>query len=205
MWVRLASSFFALMIVGASAAGQEGPTRPQFAPDQQQSYVLQPGDELEVSVWGDPSASRQAIVAPDGMISYPLIGQIKAAGKTISVLEKEFAKRLSKNYKTPPQVTITLSSIREGTGSQVFITGEVNKPGNYPLTPGMSVMQAITMSGGFGKFAAKSRVQIHRRVGGSEQVLLFDYSDFLSGKGPGSDIVLQPGDVIVVPERGLFF
>jgi polysaccharide export outer membrane protein len=69
----------------------------------------------------------------------------------------------------------------------------------------MSVMQAITMSGGFGKFAAKSRVQIHRHAGGSEQVLLFDYSDFLSGKSPGSDIVLQPGDVIVVPERGLFF
>src|SRR5262249_2947762 len=135
----------------------------------------------------------------------PLVGQIKAAGKTIPVLEKEFTKRLSKNYKTPPQVTITLSSIREGTGSQVFITGEVNKPGNYPLMPGMSVMQAITMSGGFGKFAAKSRIQIHRRVGGNEQVLLFDYSDFLSGKNGASDIILQPGDVIVVPERGLFF
>jgi polysaccharide export outer membrane protein len=71
--------------------------------------------------------------------------------------------------------------------------------------PGMSVMQAITMSGGLGKFAAKSRIQIHRRVGGNEQVLLFDYSDFLSGKNGASDIILQPGDVIVVPERGLFF
>ena len=85
------------------------------------------------------------------MISLPLVGQVKAAGKTIPALEKELSKRLSKNYQTPPQVTITLSAVREGTGSQVFITGEVNKPGPYPLMPGMSVMQAITMSGGFGQ------------------------------------------------------
>jgi polysaccharide biosynthesis/export protein len=191
-------------MIGVSADGQESP-KPQASIDQSQAYALQPGDELEVSIWGDQSASRQTIVAPDGMISYPLIGQIKAAGKTIPALEKEFSKRLSKNYKTPPQVTITLTSVREGSGSQVFITGEVNKPGPYPLTPGLSVMQAITMSGGFGRFAAKSRVQIHRRVGGAEQVLLFDYSDFLSGNNPASDVVLQAGDVIVVPERGLFF
>ena len=151
------------------------------------------------------ASTDKSVIAPDGMISFPLIGQVKAAGKTIPTLEKEFSKRLSKNYQTAPQVTITLSAVREGMGSQVFITGEVNKPGPIPLMPGMSVMQAIAMSGGLGRFAAKSRIQIHRRVRGAEQVFLFDYSDFLSGSNPASDIVLEPGDVIVVPERGLFY
>ena len=190
------------LLMGASAMAGQTP-KPQASLEQ--GYALQAGDEIQISILGDPNGDRQTIVAPDGMISLPLVGQVKAAGKTIPALEKELSKRLSKNYQTPPQVTITLSAVREGTGSQVFITGEVNKPGPYPLMPGMSVMQAITMSGGFGKFAAKSRVQIHRKIGANEQVLLFDYSDFLSGSNPASDIVLQAGDVIVVPERGLFF
>ena len=200
------ASVLALLIC-ASAAAENGSQSPQTPPAQQhsQGYALQPGDELDISVWQDPSLNRQTVIAPDGMISFPLIGQVKAAGKTIPTLEKEFSKRLSKNYQTPPQVTITLSAVREGSGSLVYITGEVNKPGPYPLTPGMSVMQAIAMSGGLGRFAAKSRIQIHRRVRGAEQVFLFDYGDFLSGSNPASDIVLEPGDVIVVPERGLFF
>jgi polysaccharide export outer membrane protein len=195
------------LLICASAMAQNQPQSPQTAPTQQHSpgYALQPGDAIDISVWQDPSLNRQTVIAPDGMISFPLIGQVKAGGKTIPVLEKEFSKRLSKNYKTPPQVTITLSALREGGGAQVFITGEVNRPGPYPITPGMSVMQAIAMSGGFGRFAAKSRIQIHRRVGGNEQMFLFDYSDFASGRNPASDIVLQAGDVIVVPERGLFF
>jgi polysaccharide export outer membrane protein len=93
-----------------------------------------------------------------------------------------------------------LSEVTTGASSQVFVTGQVNNPGTYPITSGMTVMQAIALSGGFGKFAAKGRVQIHRR----EQVFLFDYSDFESGVNTAGNIPLQPGDVIVVPERGLF-
>ena len=171
---------------------------------QQASYGLQPGDKIDISVWQDPSLNRQAVIAPDGMLSFPLVGHIHAAGMTIQALEKELAKRLRKNYQTPPQVTVMLSAITESPSSQIFVTGQVNKPGPYAITPGMSVMQAIAMSGGLGKFAAKSRIQIHRRTGGDEQVLLFNYSDFESGQNLGGDITLQPGDVIVVPERGLF-
>jgi polysaccharide export outer membrane protein len=169
-----------------------------------QDYVLRAGDTIEVSVRYDPSLNRKVMVAPDGRISFPLAGYIRAAGLTIPGLEKELSNRLRKNFKTDPQVSVTLADVGEGTGSQIFITGEVNKPGNYTFNPGTSVMQAIALSGGLSKFAAKSRIQIHRRVAGSEQVLLFNYSDFESGKNLGGNIILQPGDVIVVPERGLF-
>jgi polysaccharide biosynthesis/export protein len=176
----------------------------EAAAQQPQSYSLQPGDKIAVSVWQDPTLNRDVVVAPDGMISFPLVGHIRAAGMTVPALEKELSKRLRKNYQTEPQVTVTLSEVKEGAGSQVFITGEVNRPGPYSIQPGTSVMQAIVLAGGLGKFAAKSRIQIHRKVAGSEQVLLFNYSDFESGNNLGGDIPLQAGDVIVVPERGLF-
>jgi polysaccharide export outer membrane protein len=174
------------------------------AAEQAKGYILQPGDSVEVSVWQDQRLNRTIVVAPDGMISFPLVGHLRAAGMTVQALESLLSKQLRKNYTTDPQVTVTLAEVIEGTGSQVFITGEVNRPGTYSIKTGTSVMQAIAMSGGLGRFAAKSRIQIHRKVAGSEHVLLFNYSDFESGKNLGDNIALQPGDVIVVPERGLF-
>jgi polysaccharide export outer membrane protein len=169
------------------------------------AYALQPGDKLEISVWQDQTLNRQIVIAPDGMISFPLVGHIRAAGLTVQGLEKTLSKRLSKNYQAPPQVTVMLSEVTAGGASQVFVTGQVNQPGTYPLTAGMTVMQALALSGGLGKFAAKGRIQVHRRVSGSEQVFVFDYSDFESGRNLTGNIPLQPGDVIVVPERGLFY
>jgi polysaccharide biosynthesis/export protein len=169
------------------------------------AYTLQPGDKVDISVWQEPSLNRQIVIAPDGMISFPLVGHIRAAGLTVQALEKTLSKQLSKNYKTAPQVTVMLSEVTTGGSSQIFVTGQVNNPGTYPITSGMTVMQAIALSGGLGKFAAKGRIQIHRRVSGNEQVFLFDYSDFESGKNLQGNIPLQPGDVIVVPERGLFY
>jgi polysaccharide export outer membrane protein len=174
--------------------------------EQGETYALQPGDQLNISVLQDPSLNQSGVViTPDGTISFPLAGQVHAAGMSIRALERELTRRLSKNYKTPPTVTVMLSEVNPSTSSQVYITGEVNKPGPYPITPGLSVMQALALSGGLGKFAAKSRIQIHRRTGGTEEVLLFNYSDFESGRNLQQDVTLQPGDVIVVPQRGLFF
>ena len=147
---------------------------------------FKPGDTLEVSVLQDPKLNRQVVIAPDGSISFPLAGHFQAAGKTMQALEKEFSKRLSKNYLSPPQVTVMLSATGQSPSSQVFIMGEVNKPGPVPISPGMNVMQAIALSGGFGKFAAKSRIQIHRQ----DQVFLFDYSDFESGRNLQGNIPL---------------
>ena len=162
--MRLVFALAILLGICTEAAAQPPPAQQppaqqppaQQPPAQQpQSYALQPGDKIGVSVWQDPTLNRDIVVAPDGMISFPLVGHIRAAGMTIPALEKELSKRLRKNYQTEPQVTVTLSEVKEGAGSQVFITGEVNRPGPYSIQPGTSVMQAIALSGGLGKFAAK--------------------------------------------------
>jgi polysaccharide export outer membrane protein len=171
---------------------------------QESSYALQPGDTLDVSVLEDPTLNRKLVIGPDGMISFPLAGHFRAAGMTVQTLESALSQRLKKNYKTAPQVTVMLASVTEALANKIYITGEVNKPGPYDISPGTSVMQAIALSGGLGKFAATGRIQVHRRVAGKEEVILFNYDDFTSGKNLEGDIPLQPGDVIVVPERGLF-
>ena len=176
---------------------------------QQAAYTLQPGDSIEISVLQDPNLNRKVLIAPDGMISFPLAGQIRASGLTVKALETQLATRLTKNYLAPPQVTVTLATIGAGGAmsggtSRIFITGEVNSPGPQVFIPGTTIMEAIASSGGLGKFAAKSRIQIHRRVAGKDEVFIFNYSDFLSGKNLENNILLKPGDLIVVPERGLF-
>jgi polysaccharide export outer membrane protein len=171
---------------------------------QDASYTLQPGDTIEVSVLQDPNLNRRIVIGPDGNISFPLAGHLQASGLTAQQLEKTLTNKLKKNYQTPPQVTVLLSGTSENTANKIYVTGEVNRPGPYPMSPGTSVMQAIALSGGLGRFAATSRIQIHRRTGGQDQVFLFDYDAFESGKNLGGDIPLEPGDVIVVPEKGLF-
>ena len=135
---------------------------------------------------------------------FRLLGILKPSGLTAEQLEKTLAKKLSKNYQTPPQVTVMLSGTNENSENKIYVTGEVNRPGPYPMSPGTSVMQALALSGGLGRFAATSRIQIHRRTAGKDEVFLFDYDAFESGKNLEGDIPLQPGDVIVVPEKGLF-
>ena len=120
------------------------------AAQQSSAYTLQAGDKIEISVWQDPTLNRQIVIAPDGMISFPLVGHLKAAGMTVQGLEGALSKGLKKNYQTTPQVTVMLSEVTTGASSQVFVTGQVNNPGTYPITSGMTVMQAIALSGGFG-------------------------------------------------------
>ena len=170
----------------------------------QSRYVLQPGDTVEISVLQDPTLNRKIVIGPDGTISFPLAGHMRAAGSTAEALEMSLTKRLSKNYTSKLDVTVTLAEVRFGSEGRIYITGQVNKPGPYPITPGTHVLQAIALSGGLGRFAAGSRIQIHRRVAGEERVFVFDYNAFESGKNLEGNIPLEPGDVIVVPERGLF-
>ena len=129
------------------------------AAQQSSAYTLQAGDKIEISVWQDPTLNRQIVIAPDGMISFPFMAwPLKAAGMTVQGLEGALSKGLKKNYQTTPQVTVMLSEVTTGASSQVFVTGQVNNPGTYPITSGMNVMQAIALSGGYGKFQAKGRV-----------------------------------------------
>jgi polysaccharide export outer membrane protein len=170
---------------------------------------IQAGDTLQISVWQDPKLDRQVVVSPEGMIAFPLAGHIKAAGITPQALENLLRARLQKNYAGKLDITVSLAAVNPTEAAdqrpRVYISGEVLKPGPYPAKPAIDAAQAIALAGGLSPFAASRRIQIHRKVNGADTVIVFDYKAFQSGTGlPENNIPLRSGDVIIVPERGLF-
>ncbi|MGA7965730.1 MAG: polysaccharide biosynthesis/export family protein [Gammaproteobacteria bacterium] len=169
---------------------------------------LHVGDKLQISVWQDPKLDRTVIVAPDGTIAFPLAGHVRAAGRSPEQVERILRSRLKKNYTGELDITVGLAAVNQEqealTQPKVYITGEVQKPGAYPIDPPKTtVMQAISMAGGLGPFAAQERIQVHRQIHGVDSIFTFDYNAFESGRNPTENIGLRTGDVIVVPERGL--
>jgi polysaccharide export outer membrane protein len=173
-----------------------------------QSEPINPGDTLQISVWQDPKLDRQVVVGQDGMIAFPLAGHIKAAGITPQALENLLRARLKKNYTGQIDITVSLSAVNPNEFAEskprVYVSGEVLKPGPYPLKPPIDVAQAIALAGGLSPFAASRRIQVHRKVNGVDTVLLFDYKAFQYAAEPGQNFALRSGDVVIVPERGLF-
>jgi polysaccharide biosynthesis/export protein len=169
---------------------------------------LQPGDSIHISVWQDPKLDRQLVVGPDGMISFPLAGHIKAAGLTPQALENTLRRRLQKNYTSRLDITVSLAAINKDAENasqpRIYITGEVLKPGPYVIRPNTNVMQALALAGGLGPFAASKRIQIRRQVNGNDSTFLFNYNSYVAGTNTVDNINLRSGDVIIVPERGLF-
>src|SRR5262245_7648413 len=175
-----------------------------------QSATLRPGDTLTISVYQDPKLDRQVVVGPTGMISFPLAGQIHAAGMTPAELESVLKARLKPKYTEELDVTVSFVTakpkelIEEDLKPRVFVTGEVLRPGFFVMRTKLNVMQAISEAGGFSPFAAKKRIQVRRKIDGVESLFVFNYDDFFSGRNFENNISLRPGDVIIVPERGLF-
>jgi polysaccharide export outer membrane protein len=171
------------------------------------AQTLQPGDTISISVYQDPKLDRQIIIGPNGTISFPLAGRIQAQGLTPEALEKALRSKLKDKYTTTPDVTVALvatAQSEEEDKPRFYITGEVGKPGPFILTQGTSVIQAIAMAGGLGPFAARGRIQIRRKIDGVDSTFLFDYSAFEKGDDVSGNIELQPGDVVIVPEKGFF-
>ena len=186
--MRILISLLLACAFSTAAAGQE----------------LQVGDVIEVTVYQDPKLNRQVVIGPTGMISFPLAGHLQAGGTTPRDLENALRSRLRKKYATDLDITVSLVTRDEGQKPRIFVTGEVNKPGPHSIQPGTTVLQAIALSGGLGPFAAKQRIQVLRREAGVESVHVFNYRAFESGQEVQGNIELRPGDVIIVPERGLF-
>ncbi|MEM6972807.1 MAG: polysaccharide biosynthesis/export family protein [Pseudomonadota bacterium] len=184
------------------------------------AFVLRPGDILSVSVLEDANLNRQLLVRPDGKISMPIAGTIDAAGKTPEQIQRIILARLARDFITPPTVDVSLSSLglanqqrqqndvieeEELEAGQVFVIGQVSRPGPVPfdLEKPFDVLQALAIAGGVSPFAAVSRIQIRRRGDAGEEITLFDY-ELIEDGVIGEIITLEDGDVIVVPERGLF-
>jgi polysaccharide export outer membrane protein len=171
----------------------------------QGAYRLKQGDTLEIWVEQDPNLRRQVVVAPDGRISMPLAGHVRAAGLTLESLERSLASRLQRNFTTDVNVTAILSNSAEPEiEPMIFVTGEVARPGAFEIKRPTTILQAIALSGGLSEFAAKKRVHVRRRTNGQDIIIPFNYRDVEMGRNMSDNVLLKAGDVVVVPERGLF-
>ena len=171
-----------------------------FAADS--TYRLKAGDTLEILVWQEEGMERQVIVAPDGSISFPLAGHLKVRGRTPSQVERALTARLKK-FITDPLVTVTVREVIERE-FDVYVLGQVKAAGKFTTDKPTTVMQALSMSGGLSEFAALRRIKVLRKTRSGEISMEFNYSDVQSGRDLSTNIYLRSGDVVVVPERGLF-
>ncbi len=175
----------------------------------QAQITLKPGDTLNISVLQDPKLDRSVVVDPNGQIAFPLAGHVTADGLTTQRLERILKARLKRNYKDDDlDVTVALANAakdipEDDLKPKIFITGEVLRPGPYPIRQTITLVQAISIAGGLGPFAARKRIQVHRGSGSQETIFSFDYKAYEAGQNLDSNIPLQPGDVVIVPERGL--
>jgi polysaccharide biosynthesis/export protein len=163
-------------------------------PDQDK-YLLGPEDAIEISVWKEPDLTKQLVVRPDGKITYPLIGEVQAAGKTVKQLQEEILKRLEK-YVTDAHVTVILLKAQN---YKIYVTGKVNKPGDFLTGKPVNVMQAISMAGGLTPFASPGSITVLRSIGGKEEAFSFNYKEVANGQFLEQNRTLLPGDVVVVP------
>jgi polysaccharide export outer membrane protein len=174
-----------------------GMVQAMAAPD---IYTLNPGDVLQITVWKEDGLDREVLVLPDGSIQFPLVGSIEAGDKTVQELQAILKAKL-----TPliPDCSVTVA-VKAALGHVVDVIGQVNKPGELVLGHRTTVMQALSMAGGLTAYAGRANIVILRHEGESETPIPFPYDEVSRGQSLASNIVLQPGDVIVVPNVSLF-
>jgi len=160
-----------------------------------QFYLIGSGDVLEVSVWNEPDLSKKLIVPPDGVISFPLINPIKVTNLTITALKKAVTKRLSEYI---PDATVTVLLI-EINSLKAYVIGRVNNPGEFPITLKTSVLQILAMAKGLTPFASDGNIKILRYKNDKIINIPFDYGEVEKGKNLEQNIILQTGDVVLVP------
>jgi polysaccharide export outer membrane protein len=158
-------------------------------------YQIGPTDILQIYVWKEPELTRDISVMPDGNITFPLIGEIQAEGKTVDELKKIITEKLG-NYVTAPEVTVI---VVESRSRRVYTLGKLNRPGPYPLQPDMTVLQVLSTAGGFAEWADEKNIWIIRREGRKEVQMRFNYKEYISGDNVEQNILLKPNDTIVVP------
>ena len=158
-------------------------------------YRLGAEDVLLVSVWKDEQLTREVVVRPDGMFSFPLVGDIQAEDRTVEAIRDDLVKRLTK-YIPNANVSVAVTKI---VSYKVYVVGRVNKPGEYLVGHYTDVLQALSLAGGLTPFAAENDIKVMRRVKGTQQSIPFRYGDLRKGKDLEQNIILQRGDVVMVP------
>lgn len=192
----LLAGLFCLTAVVSPALAEQPVVQKKPLVQQEPIYRIGPSDILEIITWREEQLTRKdVVVRPDGRISLPLTDDIMAAGLTLMQLKYRITKALS-HYLEAPQVYIMLTNPRHW---EISVLGNVRKEGNFQMLKPTDVMQALAMAGGFNEWADKDEVFILRGIGPRQQRFLFEYSEVITGEKREQNIILKPGDIIVVP------
>ena len=203
-WHRLVSvlALTAASAVCASAAGQNAAARPASAvapaaaaAPSADEYVIGPDDVLSISFWREKDLSADVTVRPDGKVTVPLLNDVMASGRTPEQL-RDAIQQLARAYLEDPTPTVVVKEIKS---RRVFITGQVEKPGPYPLNDRLTVLQLIAVAGGLKEFADGKSITVMRTVNGRVVALPFNYRDVVRRKHLDQNVELRPGDTVVVP------
>jgi polysaccharide export outer membrane protein len=159
------------------------------------TYKVGPEDVLEVSVWKEEGLKKELLVRPDGGASYPLVGEVQAAGKTVLELREEIGKRLEKFI---PDPVVSVAILKVGS-HRIYVIGKVQKPGDFPVGRYIDVLQALSMAGGLTPFADANAIRVMRREGDKQVIIPFEYNRVVRGDKLDQNIQLRAGDVVVVP------
>lgn len=158
-------------------------------------YQIAPADVLEISIWGEKELARQLVVRPDGKVSFPLIGDLAVAGKTTSQVKTLVEKKI-RDYIPEASATVIVAQL----GSlQYYVIGKVAKPGMFNVSRRLSVLQALALAGGLTTFANEDSISVIRYRDGKVVKLPFDYSEVKHGENLQQDVLLERGDVVLVP------
>jgi len=193
--LRLLILLLAMLGGGPLAHDSDGmgatPTEPVVDP----SYRLGAEDVLLISVWKDEQLTREVVVRPDGMFSFPLVGDIQAEDRTVEEIRTDLVRRLTK-YIPNPNVSAAVTKVLS---YKIYVVGRVNKPGEYLIGHYTDVLQALSLAGGLTPFASENDIKVIRRLKGQQKVFLFRYGDVRKGQDLEQNILLHRGDSVMVP------
>jgi polysaccharide export outer membrane protein len=190
---RLGAFLLALSLAGSSLAAQSGKSGSSKAPEVLE-YVIGSGDVLQVFVWKEPDLTREVTVRLDGRITVPLLGDVQAAGQTPLMLSAEITKQLTK-FLAAPQVTVGIS---QANSTRFFVVGQVARPGEFPLTAGTTLVQALALAGGFREFAKTDGIVIVRQQANPPFVSV-NYKKLEDKSDITQNVLIRARDTIVVP------
>jgi polysaccharide export outer membrane protein len=186
---------FAMLMGCALSHESNAMGAPETAPAVDPGYRLGAEDVMLISVWKDEQLTREVVVRPDGMFSFPLVGDIQADDRTVEEIRADLVKRLTK-YIPNPNVSVAVMKVLS---YKIYVVGRVTKPGEYLVGHYTDVLQALSLAGGLTPFAAENNIKVIRRIKGEQQVFPFRYGDVRKGNDLEQNILLQRGDVVMVP------
>ncbi len=182
----IGSGLILAVMAGPAATAQEAAST---------DYKLHAGDSITVSVWKEIDLQRKLIVRPDGRFSFPLAGEVQAAGRSADQIRVEIENKLKAFI---PEAVVTVI-VEDVAGNRVYVVGQVTRPGVYVMNPSLTVLQALSLAGGSTPFAKLDDISVIRGTGTSQKTLPFNYNRVVSGKQLKENITLESGDVVVVP------